>query len=670
MKSKHLNILLVEDNAVDALFIERLLNGSRLASFTVTRTESLAKAIAHIENDPPQLILLDLQLVDEQGLSTLERIRKVTDDIPVIVTSGNDDEATAVQAVKTGAQDYLVKGRLESGLLVRAVLHAAERAEARAKLLRAEETYRGIYENAVVGIFQTTSDGHYLSANPALARIYGYESPEELLRQVSDIGRMLYLHEERRAEFVRIMQEHGIVSSFESQIRRKNGEVIWIAENVRAVLDKQGRIKFYEGTVEDVNERHRAEAKLAQSEALYHSLVDAIEQAIFRKDLQGRFTFGNQRFCETLDRTLDEIVGKTDADFFAPEMVAKYQADDRGVTTTGRIFETIEQYRPPTQPGVVRYVHVLKTPLRNPTGEIIGLQGLFWDITEKKEAEERERIATEALARSREELSKKNEAMEEDLKMANEIQLAMLPQTFPVFPPHADPAHSLLKFHRHYTPTGAVGGDFFSIFPLSDRVAGLFICDVMGHGVRAALVTAMVRALVEELRPSATDPAALLIRLNGDLRNILKQTGSPLFTTAFYAVADLDRNVLLHSNAGHPSPFLVNRADQTAERLRSTDGKRRPALGLFADADYRTFEQPLRPGDMLLAFTDGVFEVEGPDEQQFSQDMLLDIVRKNAASGIQGLIESVLREIRAFTAQESFSDDICLVGLEVAEDAK
>jgi serine phosphatase RsbU (regulator of sigma subunit) len=192
----------------------------------------------------------------------------------------------------------------------------------------------------------------------------------------------------------------------------------------------------------------------------------------------------------------------------------------------------------------------------------------------------------------------------------------------------------------------------------------------MGHGVRAALVTAMVRALVEELRPSATDPAALLIRLNGDLRNILKQTGSPLFTTAFYAVADLDRNVLLHSNAGHPSPFLVNRADHTAERLRSTDGKRRPALGLFADADYRTFEQPLRPGDMLLAFTDGVFEVEGPDEQQFSQDMLLDIVRKNAASGIQGLIESVLREIRAFTAQESFSDDICLVGLEVAEYAK
>jgi sigma-B regulation protein RsbU (phosphoserine phosphatase) len=670
MKSKHLNLLLVEDNPTDALFIEHLLGGSRLASFGVTRTDSLAEAVSLVETSPPDLVLLDLHLVDQDGLTTLERIRQVTDDIPVIVVSADDDEQTAVQAVKAGAQDYLVKGRLDRGLLVRAVLHATERAEARAKLQHAEETYRGIYENAVEGIFQTTADGHYISANPALARIYGYESPEELMREVSDIGNMLYVLPTRRDEFVSTMQEHDVVSAFESQIRRKNGEVIWIAENVRAVRDKQGQIQFYEGTVEDVTERHRAEEKLAQSEALYHSLVDAIEQAIFRKDLQGRFTFGNQRFCESLDRTLDEIVGKTDADFFAPDMVEKYQADDRKVMTTGQIFETIEEYRPPKRPGVVRYVHVLKTPLRNPAGEIIGLQGLFWDITEKKETEERERAANEALARSREELSKKNQMMEEDLKMANEIQLAMLPQTFPVFPPNSEPERSLLRFHMHYTPTGTVGGDFFTIFPISDRVAGLFICDVMGHGVRSALVTAMIRALVEELRPVAADPAALLHRINGDLRNILKQTGSPLFTTAFYAVADLDRNVLLYSNAGHPKPFIMNRAAGTAERLRSADGKRRPALGLFADANYQTFEHALQPGDMLLAFTDGVFEVEGPDEQQFSQDMLLDLVRRNAPLGIKGMIESVLKEIRAFTAQETFSDDICLVGLEVAGDAR
>jgi phosphoserine phosphatase RsbU/P len=670
MKSKHLNLLLVEDNATDALFIEHLLGGSRLASFAVTRTDSLAEAVSLIESSPPHLVLLDLHLVDHDGLATLERIREVVDDIPVIVVSADDDETTAVEAVKAGAQDYLVKGRLDRGLLVRAVLHAAERAEARAKLQHAEETYRGIYENAVEGIFQTTADGHYISANPALARIYGYESPEELMREVSDIGNMLYVLPTRRDEFVSTMQEHDVVSAFESQIRRKNGDIIWIAENVRAVRDKQGQIQFYEGTVEDVTERHRAEEKLAQSEALYHSLVDAIEQAIFRKDLQGRFTFGNQRFCESLDRTLEEIVGKTDADFFAPEMVEKYQTDDREVLTTGRNFETIEQYRPPKRPGTVRYVHVLKTPLRSPAGDIIGLQGLFWDITEKKETEERERVANEALSLSREELSKKNQMMEEDLKMANEIQLAMLPQTFPVFPPSSEPEDSLLRFHMHYTPTGTVGGDFFTIFPVSDRVAGLFICDVMGHGVRSALVTAMIRALVEELRPVASDPAALLNRINGDLRNILRQTGSPLFTTAFYAVADLDRNVLLYANAGHPKPFIVNRAVGTAERLRSTDGKRRPALGLFADADYRTFEHPLRPGDMLLAFTDGVFEVEGPDEQQFSQDMLLDLVRRNAALGIKGLIEAVLKEIRAFTAQETFSDDICLVGLEVSGDKK
>lgn len=668
MKPKHLNILLVEDNPADALFVERLLAASKMATFTVTRTDRLAEAVRLIAETPPQLVLLDLNLVDQQGLKTLEEIRQVADEIPIIVASGDDDEEKALEAVQAGAQDYLVKGRMDRGLLVRAVLHAADRAESQARLLHAEEKYRSIYENAVEGIFQTTPDGHYLSANSALARIYGYENPDELMRQVSDIGRMLYVEPGRRDDFVRIMQEHDVVSAFESRIRRKNGEIIWISENVRAVRDKQGRILFYEGTVEDVTERHRTEEKLAQSEALYHSLVDAIEQAIFRKDLQGRFTFGNHRFCETLGRSLEEIVGKTDRDFFPPEMADKYQADDREVIGSGKIFETVEEYRPPKQPDDVRYVHVLKTPLRSPSGQIIGLQGLFWDITERKRAEERERIANEALARSREELRKKNQMMEEDLKMANEIQLAMLPQTFPVFPPTAEPAASLLRFHKHYTPTGAVGGDFFSIFPVSDRVAGLFICDVMGHGVRSALVTAMIRALVEELRPLAHDPASLLQRINGDLRAILKQTGSPLFTTAFYAVADLDRMTLLYANAGHPKPFILNRHDGTGERLRSTDNKRRPALGLFPDANYQTFERPLKAGDMLLAFTDGVFEIEGPDERQFSQDLLLEVARRDAHHGIQGLIESILGEIRTFTAQEVFADDICLIGLEVAED--
>src|SRR5205814_5640142 len=117
-------------------------------------------------------------------------------------------------------------------------------------------------------------------------RIYGYDSPEELIQSLTDIERRLYVQEGRRDEFIRLMQEHDTISAFESQVYRKDGSVIWISENCRAVRDARGRLLYYEGTVEDITQRRLAEEKLRHSEALYHSLVETLPQNIFRKDLQ------------------------------------------------------------------------------------------------------------------------------------------------------------------------------------------------------------------------------------------------------------------------------------------------------------------------------------------------------------------------------------------------
>ena len=95
------------------------------------------------------------------------------------------------------------------------------------------------------------------------------------------------------------MQDHDTVTDFESRIYRKDGSIIWIAENVRAIRDDRGRLRYYEGTVEDITQRKLAEENLRNSEALYHSLVETLPQNIFRKDLEKRFTFVNQRFCKT-----------------------------------------------------------------------------------------------------------------------------------------------------------------------------------------------------------------------------------------------------------------------------------------------------------------------------------------------------------------------------------
>lgn len=131
----------------------------------------------------------------------------------------------------------------------------------------AEEKYRSIFENAIEGIFQTTQDGRYLSANPRLAKIYGYESADALMLSLQNIERQLYVDPLRRHEFVRMMDKFDEIRDFESQIYRRDGSVIWISENARAIRDRHGRLLYYEGTVEDITDRKQAIELQAEKEA-------------------------------------------------------------------------------------------------------------------------------------------------------------------------------------------------------------------------------------------------------------------------------------------------------------------------------------------------------------------------------------------------------------------
>jgi Amt family ammonium transporter len=141
------------------------------------------------------------------------------------------------------------------------------REEVVAALRAAEEKYRCIFENAVEGIFQTTPDGQYLSANPALARIYGYDNVGEMQKAIRDIQHQLYVDPRRRQEFAELIKNADVVRSFESQVFRADGKVIWISENARAVRNELGELKYYEGTVEDISERKHAEELMRQKEA-------------------------------------------------------------------------------------------------------------------------------------------------------------------------------------------------------------------------------------------------------------------------------------------------------------------------------------------------------------------------------------------------------------------
>ncbi len=147
---------------------------------------------------------------------------------------------------------------------LRVVRAATARIQA-ARHFEAEHRYRNIFENCAWGVFQTTPAGRYLRANTALAHIYGYDSPGALLSALTDIGAQLYVHPRRRDEFRRVMRERRVVTNFESEVHRRDGSVIWITETCREVRSSTGKLLYYEGTVEDITERKRAEIELRRA---------------------------------------------------------------------------------------------------------------------------------------------------------------------------------------------------------------------------------------------------------------------------------------------------------------------------------------------------------------------------------------------------------------------
>ncbi len=268
------------------------------------------------------------------------------------------------------------------------------------------------------------------------------------------------------------------------------------------------------------------------------------------------------------------------------------------------------------------------------------------------------------VAETARELREKNEQMEEELKMARDLQLALLPEHFHSIPDGRPSTEGGIEFSTFYYPMAAVSGDFCTINRLSDDSVAVFIADVMGHGVRAGLITAMISALVEKFSAVAADPAEMLTKINQSLLAILKHSENSLFVTGFYLVADTARSQILYANAGHPEPLLLHRLRGELKSM-SANGRGGPPLGLFEDARYQTCQCPMAADDFIMLFTDGLFEVEAPDDKIYSRERLVDAVRERAGLPSAKLVAELFGEIRHFSKRDNFSDDVCLVGMDV-----
>jgi sigma-B regulation protein RsbU (phosphoserine phosphatase) len=417
-------------------------------------------------------------------------------------------------------------------------------------------------------------------------------------------------------------------------------------------------------TIHKTLDRHFCQMTHNPEGFLLQTLMDSIPDAVYFKDTRSRFLMISRAHAKIFHLSdPQDAVGKSDADFFVGEHVSQALADEQNIMRTGQPMEGIEESE--TWPdGSVTWVSTTKMPLRNQSGRVVGTFGISRDITKRK-------LAEIALEERTQQLHKKNLQIEEELKMARELQLAMLPQSFPNICCDVSCATAeaeALRFFSFFIPSGAVSGDFFDVVPLSETSVGIFICDVMGHDVRAALVTAMMRALVEDLSAKATDPGQLLTEINRALFKVFRQAGTTMYATGFYLVADVATGQMAYASAAHPNPLHLKRHENKVEPLGpDVGGRKGPALGLFKDSKFPTYHRPLHEDDVVVLYTDGMIEEEGQNDEIFSVERLGETIQSLGTLPTKELLSKTLEEIRRFSGQQDFSDDVCLLGVEVKQ---
>ncbi|WP_169732623.1 PAS domain-containing hybrid sensor histidine kinase/response regulator [Desulfonatronum lacustre] len=234
-----------------------------------------------------------------------------------------------------------------------------------------------IFDNAPIGIFTSTPEGRFISANPSIARIQGYDSPEELIESVTDIAAQVYADPEDRKEFIRLLEEHGEVVNHECRFRRRDGTAYWVSSSVRTLRNSEGRIVAYQGFTTDISERKRIERH-------YQDLLENINDVVFFVDLDGRITYLSPSAKNFMGEKAVDLLGRNFRELIDPRDIPLIEHAWENVLR-GRLEP--DQYRLCLEPGETLWVRTSSRPMVK-DGVVVGIVGVLTDITEQKRAED------------------------------------------------------------------------------------------------------------------------------------------------------------------------------------------------------------------------------------------------------------------------------------------
>ncbi|MEW6360209.1 MAG: SpoIIE family protein phosphatase [Planctomycetota bacterium] len=356
-------------------------------------------------------------------------------------------------------------------------------------------------------------------------------------------------------------------------------------------------------------------------------VLDYVNMGVYITDRDRRIVLWNRKAEEITGHKASDVVGYRCSD----DVLNHKDKDDRLICTSDfcPLYKSILTGKDSGDPLLVyakkpdgRRVPVLVStaPLRDKDGNIVGGIELFQDASRQIR----------------------------DLEIAQQIQTHQLPPSLP------ETDH--IRFDVRYYPHGQVGGDFYDVFPVGKDGFGVFLADVQGHGVSAALYTMTLKTLVEKHGDIAGDPDRFMGAINQDLARFLTEGG---FASAFYAVVNVAENRVAYTNAGHPPPLLFRAQDGSVEQL----GGEGMLLGLLPDLAYDCSTTVLSPGDLLLCYTDGVTEVANQDEKMMGMDGLATCLSEEAREGEVGAIDRIYQRVYDYCDQVALPDDVLLLSI-------
>jgi PAS domain S-box-containing protein len=385
MTDKQIKVLMIEDNPGDIVLIREMFKEVDISLFDLETASCLKEGLEKIKETLYDVILLDLGLPDSRGLETLIKVNVRKQEAPIIVLTGLADETVALDAIKKGAQDYLVKEQLTTSRLVTSISYAVERKKTERHILKSEQWFRMMIETSPEVVTATDMEGRITYVSPRTLDLHGFKSPEELIGK-NALELISPEDHERAKKNLQITLKDGILKNEQYTLVKKDGTRFIGELSAALVCDIEGERKGFVAITRDISERKRAEDTLKKSEEHFKDLVEKSRIAISSDDSQGNLMYFNERYAEIFGYSMEELVKQPIWSLVHPEdrerVVTYHEGRLQNLNVPSRY-----EFKGVRKDGSVRYLEVDVIDLRE--GErLVGTRSYLWDITYRKLAEE------------------------------------------------------------------------------------------------------------------------------------------------------------------------------------------------------------------------------------------------------------------------------------------